>query len=283
MIIPEFPTGTLCASSAMDQRQIPVFLQGLRSSRPQEAWSQFLEDYSGLILQVIRISERDPDHISDCFLFACEQLSRSGFRRLCQFRPAGPATFATWLRAVVRRLALDWRRREFGRYRIFQSIAKLSGFDQAVFRLLYEQRASPEESLLRLAPLFPGITRDRFLQSVEQIQHALTPRQRWLLNTRHSNTSALAARQSQEAISLLEQIPDSLPDPGSLAARQQELEALSRALSGLAERERLLIRLRFEQELTLEQVARLMKLSNAQSADRRIQDALRQLRRKMTE
>ena len=182
----------------------------------------------------------------------------------------------------MRRLCLDWRRREFGRYRIFQSVAKLSGFDQAVFQFLYEQGASPEESLLHLAPLFPGITKERFMQSIERIQHVLTPRQRWLLSIRHAKTSAAATGQDQEEVSLVEQIPDSLPDPGSLAARQEELAALSKALSGLAERDRLLIRLRFEQELTLEQVARLMKFSDAQSADRRIQNVLQQLRQKMT-
>jgi RNA polymerase sigma factor (sigma-70 family) len=265
----------------MDERQIRSLLQGLGSQRPQEAWERFLKEYSSTIFQIIRFSERNPDHISDCFVFVCEQLSRNRFRRLRQFRLDGPATFSTWLHAVVRRLYLDWRRKEFGRYRIFQSVAKLSGFDQAVFQLVYEQGTSPEQSLLHLSQLFPDTTNERFMRSLERIQRMLTPRQRWLLSMRSANTSAVGAKQDEEEVSLVDQVPDSLPDPASLAAKQEELNALSRVLSGLAKRDRLLIRLRFEQEFTLEQVARLMKFGDAQSADRQIRRVLEQLRQKL--
>jgi RNA polymerase sigma factor (sigma-70 family) len=267
----------------MDRHQMPDCLQKLRSAKSREAWAQFLQDYSGLILQVISLSERDPDQISDCFVFACEQLSRNNFHRLCQFEPTGAATFPTWLRAVVRHLFIDWRRKEFGRYRISQSIAHLSGFDQAVFQLLYEQHASREESLVLLARNYPETTADRLRKSVEQIQQALTPRQRWLLSSRHRTPTAAAAFLGQDNVSLLEQIPDSLPDPESRAAQDEELDGISKALSALDPRDRLLIRLRYEQGLTLEQVARLMKLPNAQSADRSIQKVLQQLRNGMTE
>ena len=263
-------------------RQIHVLLRGLRSRRPQEAWEQFLQEYSGPILQVIHFQERDPDHVSDCFVFVCEQLTRNRFRRLCQFRTDSPAIFPTWLRAVVRHLCIDWRRSQFGRHRIFQSIAKLSGFDQAVFHLLYEQGVSPEESFIHLTPIFPGLTKKRFIESIERIQDVLTARQRWLLSVRSTNTSAVKARQSGEEFTLTEQISDGLPDPEVLAARTEERNALLRALSCLNERDRLLIRLRFEQDLTLEQVARVMKLDDPQSADRYVRHVLEQLRQCIT-
>jgi len=191
------------APQGVDRHQIPDCLQQLRSSRPQVAWAQFLQDYSGLILQVIRLSERDPDQISDCYVFTCDQLSRNGFRRLCQFEANGAATFATWLRAVVRRLFIDWRRKEFGRYRISQSIANLSGFEQAVFRLVYEQRTSRDESLVNLARVYPDTTADRLRKSIEQILRVLTPRQRWLLSSRRATTPASGIRPDQDNVSLL--------------------------------------------------------------------------------
>jgi RNA polymerase sigma factor (sigma-70 family) len=265
----------------MDQRQIHDLLRGLHSRRPQEAWDQFLQEYSRPILQVIHFHERDPDHVSDCFVFVCEQLTRSRFRRLRQFRLDGPATFSTWLRAVVHHLYFDWRRREFGRNRVFQSVNKLSGFDQAVFQLVYENGSSPEASLLHLIPLFPGTTKERFIQSLERIQQVLTPRQRWLLSVRSESTSAEMNGQDERLVPLVEQLPDSLPDPEVLAAQQEEQNSLLRALSFLTERDRLLIRLRFEQELTLEQIAQLMRLGDPQSADRYVRHVLEQLRRKM--
>jgi RNA polymerase sigma factor (sigma-70 family) len=266
----------------MDERPIRSLLQGLGSPRPQETWERFLREYSGTILQVIHFSEPNPDHVSDCFVFVCEQLSQNRFRRLRRFQPEGPAKFSTWLRVVVRHLYLDWRRKQFGRHRVFKSIAALSGFDQAVFRLVYEQGTSPEESLLHLAPLFPGTTKERFAQSLERIRLVLTPRQIWLLSSRSVATTPAETGRDHVQISLVEQIPDPLPDPATLAARQEELRLLSKALARLAGRDRLLIRLRFEQELTLEQVARLMKFRDAQTADRRIRQVLEQLRQEMT-
>lgn len=57
--------------------------------------------------------------------------------------------------------------------------------------------------------------------------------------------------------------------------------ALDRALDRLSKRERLLVRLRFEQELTLEQIAKLLDLGNAQRADRQIKEILARLREEM--
>ena len=54
--------------------------------------------------------------------------------------------------------------------------------------------------------------------------------------------------------------------------------ALGRALARLSKRERLLVRMRFEQELTLDQIARLLNLGNAQRADRQIKMILTRLR-----
>jgi len=52
-------------------------------------------------------------------------------------------------------------------------------------------------------------------------------------------------------------------------------------LSRLSTRDRLLIRLRFERDLTLEEIARLLQLDNAQSADRRIREVVARLRQGM--
>jgi RNA polymerase sigma-B factor len=72
-----------------------------------------------------------------------------------------------------------------------------------------------------------------------------------------------------------------LPDPESWAGLQEARTALARGLARLSPRERLLIRLRFEQDLTLEEIARLLGLDNAQGADRRIREAVDKLRREM--
>lgn len=262
-----------------EQLQISRILNDLGSNQPRQAWTDFLELYSPVILQVVRLLEVDADHVNDCFLFVCQQLSHRNFRRLRRFIAEGPASFATWLRAVVRRLCLDWRRKEFGRARIFESIARLEPLDHEVFRCLYQDGVPMDEALLALSPRFPSLTGQELANSFRRVRNSLTPRQLWLLGTRRPRSEPLETAEISRDVSLLEKLRDPAPDPEALAARHQQHVALVEALARLPHSERLLVRLRFEQELTLEQVARLAGLADAQTADRRLRKILDDLRK----
>ena len=262
----------------MDDRQAAALLCRFQSPRAQEAWAEFLQSYAPLIFQVVRLSEQDADAAADCFLFVCEQLNRKRFRRLRRFQPKGPATFATWLRAVVRRLCLDWHRKESGRARIFQSLSSLSTADQAVFRCVFEQGMRLDETFSQLRARFPTLTREQVAASAEQIQRTLTPRQLFLLGVRRPKLEPLEAAEEGWPE---QQLADPGPDPESLAALEEQRTALTRALSRLPAPDRLLIRLRFERELTLEEVGRITKSGDAQSVDRRIRGILERLRKGM--
>ena len=266
----------------MPEESTCIFLSRLASADAPEAWADFLSEYSDLILQVIRHFERDADHVSDCYLFVCQQLCRDRFRRLRRFRVDGPARFTTWLRAVVRNLCLDWHRQQMGREWTFDSITALPPMDQDAYRLVYEQGASEDEAFLLLSARFPGWTRKQMTESVERIAAALTPRQRWLLSVRrgrflHERGSAGAESEEEERPADL--LPDGAPDPESQAAAEEEGERLRRAVAQLTPEDQLLLRMRYEQDLTLEQVARVLRLENAQAVDRRIRDVLQRLRK----
>ena len=266
----------------MQDQQIARILHRLCLRDAQEAWAEFLQIHSPLILQVVRFFERDADRVADCFLFVCEQLSRKRFRRLRRFRLKGPASFPTWLRAVVRNLCLDWHRQEFGRQRIFQSIERLPAVDRELFRFISQEGRSLEETFLLFKPRFPTLSREQVEESFDRIRQSLTPRQLWLLSVRRTKLEPLGSGSANQGPSLREQIPAPGPDPESLAALNERRAALARALSRLPRAERLLIRLRFEQELTLEQVAQVTKLADAQSADRRIHQILERLRKEVS-
>lgn len=262
----------------MEDREIPRILQGLASRDPGDAWAEFLRLYSPLVLQVVRLVEADPDHVRDCFLFVYQELARHRFRRLRGFRLDGPARFSTWLRVVVRRLCLDWHRHEFGRHRVFRSIGRLSRLDQDVFACVYGQGLRSADLLLSLRPRHPRLTAEELAASEERIHRSLTTRQRFLLSVRRRGTGPVGAREAERLTGDPEQLPDGQPDPEACAAWEERRGALARAVATLAAGDRLLIRLRFEQDLTLEQVARVMKLKDAQSADRAIRDILKRLR-----
>jgi len=262
----------------MDDRQAAALLCRFQSPRAQEAWVEFLQSYSTRILQVTRWFERDPDAVAQCYLFVCEQLSRKRFRRLRRFQPKGPATFATWLGAVVYRLCLDWHRKEFGRERIFQSLRSLSVLEQEIFRRIFERGMGVDETFHQLHARFPKLTREQVAASVARIQRLLTPRQLFLLGVRRPKLEPLEATEEGWP---QQQLADPGPDPESLAALEEQRTALARALSRLPAPDRLLIRLRFEGEQTLAEVARLTKSGDAQTADRRIRKILARLREEM--
>lgn len=260
-----------------DREQARDLLRALRSD-PAQGWPAFLDRYSPIILQVVGLFEKDQDHIADCFLFISEQLSKNNFRRLLQFQPEGAASLATWLRAVVRRLCIDWHRKEFGRSRVFECIRQLDSLDQAVFQKVHEECLSADRALPLLRHRFPQLTPAAIEESCQRIQRTLSPRQLWLISLRKPRLVPLDELLTDEGQSRKDRIRDRSPDPEALAIEQQEQAALAEALAGLTSPERLLIRLRFEQELTLEQVARLTGLPDPQSADRRLKQILAGLR-----
>jgi RNA polymerase sigma factor (sigma-70 family) len=256
----------------VDDPSVAELLKSLSSSKAQEAWEKFLDVYSPAIFRTIRLSERDEDAIADCFLSVCRGLAQNRFHRLRQFNPVGPARFSTWLRVVVRNLCVDWRRKAFGRQHRFEFVERLSALDQAVFQSLHLDRLSQEEALLRLAPNFPGLSRLTLAERADHILQGLSPRQRWLLSTR-------AADGGHELTEAAERVADERPSPETVAINEQLRTRLRRAVERLPHGDRLLLQLRFEQEMTLQHIARLLRIGDAQRADRRIREVLERLRR----
>ena len=265
----------------MPDPRIKVILQQLESQNSHEAWAEFLREYGPLILQVVRNFERNPDDTADCFQVICEGLIANRFRRLRRFRLDGTAAFSTWLRAVVRNLCLDWQRRKFGRTRMFRSVSRLPVFDQEVFRCAYQRGLSNEECQNELKLKFPEVTLDRIKESLDRIEAALSVRQRSLLiaslNESKNGRSVVLDQELQ-----LARVPDSRPDPEAQAITHEQERVLARALNSIPVQDQLLIRMRFEEDLTLEQCARLLALGNAQRADRRIKEILERLRHQLS-
>ncbi len=254
-------------------------LDGLGSPQCRQAWSDFLALYSPYILQTVKVFERDDDPVADCFLFVCERLCEKGFRRLRSFDPGGSAEFTTWLRVVVRNLCLDWHRKESGRYRVFQSVAKLGALEQEVFKCVYERGLSQDESLNLLRLRHPQLTMEELEASLARVQSTLTDRQIWLASTRRHTPVPLAPDLEDPVQEGLAEIADPAPSIESFLMVDEQREALNRALGRLSEPERLLIKMRFEQGLTLQEIGRLVGLKDAQTVDRRLREVIEKLRR----
>lgn len=260
---------------------IEDLLDRLTSGRVDAAWTAFLQRFSPLILSVARQFEDDPERLSDCFLYACGQLSDNGFRRLLSFRRDGPARFATWLNAVVANLCIDWRRKQHGRFRPITAIARLPELDQLIYRCIYARGMTRNQCLHALEPRFPGLTVEQVSEINARLFSQLSSRQRWQLGSRTRGSISLDEAMSSDQEDAALQPEDPGPGPDQMAQLEQERGLLEDAMSKLDPRHRLLLRLRYQQDLTLEEVARLLGLPDPYRANREIQAALAALARLM--
>jgi RNA polymerase sigma factor (sigma-70 family) len=250
-------------------------LSAITFAERQSAWSGFLDRYSGLIYHVVLSFDHDPDRSGNCYLFVCEQLSANDFRRLRKFDPAGAASFSTWLCAVARNLCLDCHRKEHGRYRVFGSIAQRSAADQILFELVFRQGFSVEEARGELSRRRIGLSFAEVEDRINELRRCVSSRQLWLLSC--GKGVAESVNNGEEGAYVVEPA-DTAPDPEALVALRETHEQVSAALASLSDSDRLLVRLRYQEGLTLQQVARLVGLKDAQTADRRLRDVLEHLR-----
>ena len=153
---------------------------------PQEqAWSEFLQSYSRLLLFVARQTARnDQDVVMDRYAFAIERLREQNFRRLRTFAADGRGKFTTWLVVVVRRLCLDYDRRKHGRSpspearrtttprRLVEVV-----LDPEVLDRLPDHRPSADEEL----------EREQVLQQLSRAVAALSPSDQLLIALRYQD------------------------------------------------------------------------------------------------
>ena len=249
-------------------------LAELRSPRCNEAWKKFLQQYSPIIMHIARRYEYSQDRCQDCYLFICEKLSDKNFHRLLNYRPEGTASFRSWLSVVVANLCIDWKRRTQGRTRPFLAISKLSEFDQMVFKYRFQQHLEINACMAILENSFPEITETQVASAMNRINATLSPRQQWLLSNGRAEEESLDEPGAME-------LSGPGPDPEQLASHSERLEALESALSRLSSHHRLLIKLRYKQELSLKEIARLTRLGDPFRARRHIQAALAELSKLM--
>jgi RNA polymerase sigma factor (sigma-70 family) len=82
----------------------------------EQTWSDFVEEYSRLILHVARAQGGSYDEVMDRYVYVLDQLGRDRCRRLRGYAADGRGKFTTWLVVVVRRLCLDQLRSRYGRH-----------------------------------------------------------------------------------------------------------------------------------------------------------------------
>jgi RNA polymerase sigma factor (sigma-70 family) len=260
-------------------RAIALLLEGLHSSNTCDAWVEFLESYGPVLYQTARAYTPNQDAAADCYVYICEQLAHNRFKRLLKFNPNGRASFTTWLRVVARNLCFDWHRSQSGRYRPFKSLEGLSALELEIYRWRFAQGASQQETLHQLAPQFPGVDLDELSAIEGHLQNSLSSRQRWILSaSRQSEIPTPVAVVGEESELGVVDIPDQQPDQERQLISHQQRGQLQKHLASLPADERLMLQLRFEHGLSLDEVARLCGLGDGQRVHRKLTAVLKKLR-----
>lgn len=260
----------------MGDEHSATLLARLGDEADAQAWPDFLDAYAPLLLQAARGAVRDEEDAREAFVFVCERLVEQRHARLRHFDPQGSATFSTWLRIVAADLSLDWRRRRYGRPRLFQALRTLPPLHQAFFKARYAHGLTAGEAHGLLATGCEPVSAAELHAAEAEVERRLTWRHRLAIATR----PAIATPESVEALADKgQEFPDidgQRPDAEFLSRRRAA--EVRRAIGRLPPADRLLVRLRFEQELTLREVARAAGLKDAQAADRHLRSILARLR-----
>lgn len=161
----------------------------------EQAWTEFLQSYSRLILYVARQKTRDADGVMDRYAYVVERLREQDCRRLRAFTADGRGKFTTWLTVVVRRLCLDHDRHKYGR----------SGHTEAPCAVVSDRSSdgivgsAVLDSLPDPKPLADqALERDEVLQRLNAAITTLSPGDRLLLVLRYQDE-----RSAREIASIL--------------------------------------------------------------------------------
>jgi RNA polymerase sigma factor (sigma-70 family) len=236
-----------------------------------DAWSIFLEHFSGDIFRVVKLFADSYDERMDLFVFVCGRLREDRMRRLrkFRFRDDAPCKFTTYLAVLTKNLALDHVRSSRGRIRPFRNIMNLDSTDRAIFELHIRDRQPLEttrEYLRRShgVDLDPAEIHDRAVR----LEQALTPDQRWRLLSRYwarrgplsVDTVTGVASDSSKAYPL----SNGRNNPESPVLERDTREALRIVAASVDSTKRLAFTLRYKDGLRVRDAARTMSVSEKQ-------------------
>jgi hypothetical protein len=158
---------------------------------------------------------------------------------------------------------------------MFRSVASLATLDKEIFKLVFQDGLTLQQCWNKLRASGVKISFPTFEERAITIQTLLTSRQIWLLST--ANPPCVSMEPEYEGEPPME-IKDTSLNPEEMLLLDDIHRSVLRVVNDLQDGDRLLLRLRFFQGLGLSEVASLVGLKDAQTADRRIRDALEKVR-----
>ncbi len=171
----------------------------------------------------------------------------------------GRSSFATYIAAVITRLLLDYRDREWGKWRVSAEAERLGDRAVELERLLYRDCLPHGEALDVLVRKYPGADR----AELERFAARLRPRVRRRMV---GLDDATQAEQTQKT-----------PDLAAAETAKRTSTIVNQFIQQLPPDDQLLLRLHFDSGMKVAEIARSLQL-DAQSLHRRLYRMFAQLR-----
>ncbi len=247
-----------------------------------DVWSYFVDNYSSLILSVVRRYNADHDACMDAYTYILEELAAGDMRRLKHYGRAGvarPSRFGTWLKLVVRNLYFDWFRHRFGRKSVPAEVQKLGDVGQSIFKVVYWQNYPPRQAFEVVRGQYPDLSYTDFLGYLSEVDGRLTGINRAKIRRDRMKALKPASLDVErehgppvETQALVER-----PAADAPGLRQEAAGLLLELLDELPAEDRLLLRLRFHEALTAPEIARVLNVPDPASIYRRLDRLCRAL------
>lgn len=222
-------------------------------------------DHLGLVEQVVgfvasrqRLTADEAEELSSSIRM---KLLENDYDVLRRFE--GRSSFKTYLTAVVSRVALDARIARWGKWRPSAQARRFGAVGVLLDQLLTRDGFSTDEAVEELRARGVTLPNDQLRSMAAQLPGRIKKR-----------------LVGEDALSSLPASPDTHLD-GATGCSETEMEALESALAGcldeLPDEDRLILKWRFQQELTVARIAQLLQVEQ-KSLYRRIEQLLRRLR-----
>lgn len=234
-----------------------------RESAP-DAWKEFLQRYSNLFLKVIWQFEKDRDTVMDRYLHVCSKFAKRDFAVLRKFKQQcgkNPPKFTTWLGAVVRNMIVDAYRSAQGRRRIPKALLRFPNLDKKVFELYYWRGFTIEEIDQELGARTNGLN-GSITDTLERLEASL------LRPPPNPSIAPMTIRIPYDDESVVMTRTEAAVDQ----------ETLDRWLNHLSTDERLLIQLKFWDDLSVEEIGEVLKIASEERIQELLKNALKNLR-----
>ncbi len=211
---------------------------------------------------------------NECYIFVLDSLRADNFKRLRAFK--GKSKLSTYLYSLVNSLAIDFRRKRYGRRRIPSAILKLGKWAEAVYRLVCWQKFSFDDAydFLQIDGLFEG-SYEQFQQDIALIQKAPC-RENPSFMSMDDCGGKLTRTMEDAGSNPLERLIRKL----NRERRIKAVKVIRETTDSLPENDQLLVRLVFGSEHSVSVAAKVIHLS-ASAARRRLKRLLIKYRKNL--